>query len=232
MTWDNIFLLLSLTCGLYAAALRLQALTRNVFVNPLVITVAILMLYLTFTGVSVEDYQKAGKFIDFWLQPAIVALAVPLYLAWGQIRKQWLPIAVSQLLGCVVGIVSVVLLAKGFGLSDLLAKSLAAKSVTTPIAMEVTSSLGGLPSVAAGAVIVTGIFGNICGFALMKLFQVRRPMSQGLSMGTSAHAIGVAAAMQRSPKFAAYASLGLVLNGILTALIAPFLVPPLLRCLA
>ena len=137
------------------------------------------------------------------------------------IKKQWLPILLSQLVGCLVGIISVVLISRGLGASQEVICSLAPKSVTSPIAMEVAAATGGIPSLSAAVVILVGLFGAVLGFKVLDLGQVKSPIAQGLSMGTASHAIGTSAAMEVSRKYGAYASLGLTLNGILTAILAP-----------
>ena len=152
-----------------------------------------------------------------------MALGVPLSLQLETIKKQLLPILLSQLAGCVVGVVSVVLIAKWMGASEEIIYSLAPKSVTTPIAMEVTQSLGGIPSLTAAVVVCVGLLGGILGFKALKLTHVGSPMAQGLSMGTAAHAVGTSTAMDVSSKYGAFASLGLTLNGIFTALLTPTL---------
>ena len=150
-----------------------------------------------------------------------MALGVPLYLQLETIKKQLLPIILSQLAGCIVGVVSVVLIAKWMGASDEIIYSLAPKSVTTPIAMEVAGSLGGIPSLTAAVVVCVGLLGGMLGFKALKVGHVHSPMAQGLSMGTAAHAVGTSAAMDVSRKYGAFASLGLTLNGIFTALLTP-----------
>lgn len=107
------------------------------------------------------------------------------------------------------------------GASPQVIMSLAPKSVTTPIAMEVSNAVGGIPSLTAAVVIVVGLFGAICGFKVLQVGHVGSPIAQGLSMGTASHAVGTSRAMEVSGKYGAYASLGLTLNGILTALLAP-----------
>ena len=165
---------------------------------------------------------RGGEYIDFWLKPAVVALGLPLYRQLPAIRKQVLPLLVSELCGCVAGIVSVVVIAKLLGASHEVIMSLAPKAVTTPIAMEVSAAVGGIPSLTAAVVVSTGIFGGIAGFKILKLSRVKSPIAQGLSMGTAAHAVGTSAAMERSERYGAFSSLGLTLNGLLTAILAPF----------
>lgn len=199
----------------------LQKRTGWVLLNPILLTMFTVILFLKLTGISYETYQEGGKLIEFWLKPAIVALGVPLYLQLEMIKKQWLPILLSQLVGCLVGLVSVILIAKGLGASPEVICSLAPKSVTTPIAMEVSEATGGIPSLSAAVVILVGLFGAVLGFKVMDFGHIKSPIAQGLSMGTASHAIGTSAAMDVSRKYGAYASLGLTLNGILTALLTP-----------
>ena len=217
----NKYLLLALTFGAFALFKELQRRTGWVLLNPILLTIALLILFLKLTGISYDTYQEGGQLIEFWLKPAVVALGVPLYLQLEMIKKQLLPILLSQLVGCLVGIVSVVLVAKLLGATPDVICSLAPKSVTTPIAMEVSNTIGGIPSLTAAVVVLVGLFGAVFGFKILTLGRVKSPIAQGLSMGTASHAIGTSAAMEVSRKYGAYASLGLTLNGILTALLTP-----------
>ena len=218
---ENKYLLLALTFGAFALFKELQRRTGWVLLNPILLTIASLILFLKLSGISYETYQEGGRLIEFWLKPAVVALGVPLYLQLEMIKKQLLPILLSQLVGCLVGIVSVVLVAKLLGATPDVICSLAPKSVTTPIAMEVSNATGGIPSLTAAVVVLVGLFGAVFGFKILTLGRVKSPIAQGLSMGTASHAIGTSAAMEVSRKYGAYASLGLTLNGILTALLTP-----------
>lgn len=218
---ENKYLLLALTFGAFALFKELQRRTGWVLLNPILLTIALLILFLKLTGISYETYQEGGQLIEFWLKPAVVALGVPLYLQLEMVKKQLLPILLSQLVGCLVGIVSVVLVAKLLGATPDVICSLAPKSVTTPIAMEVSNTTGGIPSLTAAVVVLVGLFGAVFGFKILTLGKVKSPIAQGLSMGTASHAIGTSAAMEISRKYGAYASLGLTLNGILTALLTP-----------
>ncbi len=218
---ENEFFLLTVTFGLFFFAKWLQKRTGIMLLNPILLTIAVLIIFLKCTGVNYETYNKGGHLIEFWLKPAVVALGVPLYLQLETIKKQLLPIILSQLAGCVVGVASVVLIAKWMGASNDIIYSLAPKSVTTPIAMEVAQSLGGIPSLTAAVVVCVGLLGGMLGFKTMHLTHIGSPMAQGLSMGTAAHAVGTSAAMDVSRKYGAFASLGLTLNGIFTALLTP-----------
>lgn len=218
---ENEFFLLAITFGAFFFSKLLQKKTGWVLLNPILIAIALLICFLKVSNISYEKYHGAGGLIEFWLKPAVVALGVPLYLQLRMIKKQLLPIIVSQLAGCVVGLVSVTIIAKVMGASPEVIMSLAPKSVTTPIAMEVSNAVGGIPSLTAAVVIVVGLFGAICGFKVLQVGRVGSPIAQGLSMGTASHAVGTSRAMEVSGKYGAYASLGLTLNGILTALLTP-----------
>ncbi len=218
---ENEFFLLAVTFGVFFLAKLLQKRTGLMLLNPILLTIAILIIFLKMAHISYDTYNEGGHLIEFWLKPAVVALGVPLYLQLETIKKQLLPIILSQLAGCIVGVVSVVLIAKWMGASDEIIYSLAPKSVTTPIAMEVAGSLGGIPSLTAAVVVCVGLLGGMLGFKALKVGHVHSPMAQGLSMGTAAHAVGTSAAMDVSRKYGAFASLGLTLNGIFTALLTP-----------
>ena len=220
---QNNLVMLALTFGIFYGARQFQKWTGWIVFNPILVTIAVLIVLLKLTGISYETYSQAGGYIEFWLKPAIVALGVPLYQNLGQIRRQFLPIFFSQLVGCVVGVVSVVVIAQAMGASRETIISLAPKSVTTPIAMEVCQSLGGIPSLTAAIVVSVGLFGAVFGFKVLEVWHIKNPYSQGLSIGTASHAVGTSRAMEKGASYGAYASLGLILNGVLTALLAPFI---------
>ena len=220
---QNNLVLLALTFGIFYGARQFQKWTGWIVLNPILVTIAVLIVFLMLTGIRYETYAQTGGFIEFWLKPAIVALGVPLYQHLGQIRRQFLPIFLSQLAGCIVGVVSVVVIAQMMGASRETIVSLAPKSVTTPIAMEVCQALGGIPSLTAAIVVSVGLFGAVFGFKVLEVWHIKTPYSQGLSIGTASHAVGTSRAMEKGETYGAYASLGLILNGVLTALLAPFI---------
>jgi len=226
---QNNIVLLALTFGIYYLARQFQKWTGWVVLNPILVTIAVLILLLEVTGISYDTYEEGGRYIDFWLKPAIVALGVPLYQHLGQIKRQFLPIFLSQFVGCIVGIVSVVIIAKLMGASNEVIISLAPKSVTTPIAMEVCKATGGIPSLTAAIVVCVGLFGAVFGFKVLEVWHVKNPYSQGLSLGTASHAVGTSRAMEKGETYGAYASLGLIINGVLTALLTPFILQILLK---
>lgn len=223
--FSNEFFLIALTFGSYFLGKLLRKWTHWVVMNPILIAIVTVIAFLEITGVSYETYNEGGHMIEFWLRPAVVALGVPLYQQLGTIRRNLAPIILAELAGCVVGIVSVVYIAKEMGASKEVILSLAPKSVTTPIAMEVTKAIGGIPSLTAAVVVCVGLLCAVCGFKTMGLAHVKTPVAQGLSMGTAAHALGTATSMDVSTVHGAYASLGLTLNGIFTSILTPMIIP-------
>ena len=216
--------MLALTFGVFYAAKSIQRRLGWILFNPILVAIAIIIVFLLVADIPFETYHEGAKMIEFWLKPAVVALGVPLYLQLSSIKRQFLSILASQMMGCIAGIVSVVVISKLFGASDAVIMSLASKSVTTPIAMEVTQVLGGIPSLTAAIVVITGLIGAVIGFKTLSVGHVRNPMALGLSMGAASHAVGTSAAMDRDQFVGAYASLGLTINGILTALFTPAII--------
>ncbi|WP_304676595.1 LrgB family protein [Neisseria bergeri] len=219
-------ILLFLTLAAYALAIIIRKRTGNILFNPVLISTVALIAYLKILNIDYAVYHNAAQFIDFWLKPAVVVLAVPLYQNRRKIFNQWLPVIVSQLAGSITGIVTGMYFAKWLGAERDVVLSLASKSVTNPIAIEITRSIGGIPAITAATVIIAGLVGQIAGYKMLKNTVVM-PSSVGMSLGTASHAMGIAASLERSRRMAAYAGLGLTFNGVLTALIAPLLIPVL-----
>ena len=222
---SNEIFLIALTFIAFLGAQLLQRRFGVKLLNPILVSIIVLIVILSSAGIDYDTYRAGGKYIEFWLKPAVVALGLPLYKQLSTIKKQLLPLLLSELAGCVAGIVSVVALAELLGASREIIMSLAPKAVTTPIAMEISAAVGGIPALTAAVVVCTGIFGGMAGFKIVKFSHVKSPIAKGLSIGTAAHAIGTSAAMERGERYGAFSSLGLTLNGLLTALLAPFILP-------
>ena len=217
------YMLLTITVGIYWVTKLLQIKTNSVLLNPILITIIAVICILKSAGISYDTYHEAGKYIEFFLKPSIVALGVPLYLQLSKIKKQVMPIVISQLVGSIVGILSGVFIAKWLGASNDVILSIAPKSVTTPLAIDISSAIGGIPSLTASMVVMVGIFGSVAGFKILQLLHVKNPMSRSLSMGTAGHGLGTAQAMAISQRFGAYSSMGLILNGLFTAILTPII---------
>lgn len=221
--FQNELVAVAFTVAVYLLAQLLQSRTRLIIFNPILVTVIIIIAFLSVFHVDYESYHNGSKYIEFFLKPAVVALGVPLYQQLEKIKKQAAGILISQLAGCIIGIVSVVLIAKLMGASREIVYSLAPKSVTTPIAIEVSKTIGGIAPLTASVVIMVGIFGGMFGYSIMKLTKVKNPIAQSLSIGNTAHAVGTSRSMEISENFGAMSSIGLIVNGIFTAILTPYI---------
>lgn len=217
---------LTLTVLVYVAADWLfQRSGRQAFLNPVLLSIVTLVALLTLTGTRYETYFEGAKFVHFMLGPATVALAIPLYRHLDLIRRLWLPILVSIVTGAIVSAASAILIADWLGASRQTLVSLAPKSVTAPVAMGITEKVGGLPSLTAALVVLTGVLGAVIGPAVLAAMRVRDDRARGLALGVSAHGIGTARALQSSSLTGAFAALAMGLM----ALISAFALPSVLR---
>ncbi len=192
--------------------------------NPVLLAVAALAVFLVVTGMPYATYFEGAQFVHFLLGPATVALAVPLYFNLAKLRRMWLPILGGLIVGSLTAVVSVVGIAWLLGGSTQTLLSLAPKSVTAPVAMGIADKLGGLPSLTAILVIATGILGAALGPVVLNGLRVRDQATRGFAMGVTAHGIGTARAFQESEQAGAFSGLAMGLNALATALLLPLLV--------
>ncbi|MDQ5943032.1 MAG: hypothetical protein QG572_1848 [Pseudomonadota bacterium] len=193
--------------------------------NPVLIAVTTLVSLLLATGTPYQTYFDGAQFVHFLLGPATVALAIPLYVHFRRVKAMLLPIVVGLIAGSLTAAFSALLVAKALGASVATQLSLAPKSVTTPIAMGIAERIGGLPSLTAVLVITTGILGAVAGRYLFDALGVRDPAIRGFATGVTAHGIGTARAFQESEQAGAFSALAMGMNGLLTALLLPVLLP-------
>ncbi|MDE6536437.1 MAG: LrgB family protein [Muribaculaceae bacterium] len=212
--------LITITFLVYWGSGWLQKKTGQTWMSPMLLTIAFLIAFLKITGISFEKYYESGSLIEFWLKPAIVALGLPLFNELKHIRSQFLTLFITEVVGCLVGIITVVLVAKWLGAAPDVIASLAPKSVSTPIAIEISRQIGGIPALTSAIVVVVGMIGSALGLKMMAWGHVNHAVSQSLSMGTAAHVMGTNRISIISDRYGAYATLGLILNGILTAFFA------------
>jgi predicted murein hydrolase (TIGR00659 family) len=196
---------------------------RNPLVNSVTIAVIALIVVLLATGTRYETYFQGAQFVHFLLGPATVALAVPLYNNLSTVQRLLVPMMVALVAGSLTAIVSAVGIAWAAGADVITLKSLAAKSVTTPIAMAVTEQLGGLPSLTAVFVILTGIIGAILVTPLFNALGINDRQARGFAAGLAAHGIGTARAFQVSDVAGVFAGIAMALNGLITAFLVPLL---------
>jgi len=197
----------------------------NPLANPVLIAVAGLVTLLLATGTSYQTYFDGAQFVHFLLGPATVALAIPLYTQFKRVRAMLLPVAAGLLAGSLTAALSAMAIGKLFGASTPTLLSLAPKSVTTPIAMGIAERIGGIPSLTAVLVIATGILGAVGARTLFDAMGLKDPAIRGFAIGVASHGIGTARAFQVNEQAGAFAALAMGLNGLLTALLLPAILP-------
>ncbi|MFA6341248.1 MAG: LrgB family protein [Fibrobacteraceae bacterium] len=192
--------------------------------NPLLIANILLIGFLFLTGISLDTYNLGGDYISFFLSPATVVLAVPLYKQLPNLRQNIVPILAGITAGCLVSILCVVLFASLANLSEPLWISLVPKSITTPMGVELSKEIGGIPAITVIAIVVTGITGAIVAPFVCRIFRIHDEIAQGIAIGTASHAVGTTRAMEMGEIQGAMSSLAIGITGIITAIIAPWIV--------
>ncbi|WBL25291.1 LrgB family protein [Zunongwangia sp. HGR-M22] len=191
---------------------------NRVFISVLII-VAVLFVF----NIDFETYNKGGKYISFFLGPSVVALGVFLYEKLEEVKRDLKVFLLSVFVGGIAGIFSVLAILILWNTPEILSRSLVAKSVTTPIAIEIVKVTGGLPEITAGIVIATGILGNAIGPYFLKITGIKNKKAIGSALGTAAHGIGTAKAFEINQSAGTYSGLAMCINGIITALLAPYI---------
>lgn len=215
---------LMLTLAVYQLALQLAKRTHGFpLANPVGLSILVLVLLLHFTGTPYERYFAGGQWIHFLLAPATVALAVPLYLQRERIGRLLVPLLITLTLGSLFAIGLSVGIGWALGASPSTLLTLAPKAATAPVAMGIVEKLGGIPSLTAAVVILTGITGSIAGPWVLDRLGIREPAVRGFALGLASHGIGTARAFQESTETGAFAGLGMGLNALMTAVLVPLL---------
>ncbi|MDE1148129.1 MAG: LrgB family protein [Azospirillaceae bacterium] len=196
---------------------------RSPFANPVALAALFVIILLVATDTPYTTYFNGAQFIHFLLGPATVALAVPLWRHRADVRRGALPLTIALLAGSATAVVSAVGIAELLGADRQTVLSLAPKSVTTPIAMGISERIGGIPSLTAAMVMVTGMVGAIFGPLLLRWLKIRDERARGLSMGLAAHGVGTAMSYTMSPLSGSFAGIAMALNGLVTALLVPLL---------
>lgn len=194
------------------------------WLNPVLIAIVLLVALLRATSTPYQAYFDGAQYIHFLLGPATVALAVPLFEQRAMLRQLLVPAIGTLVVGSIAAILLTIGLGKIFGASRLITLSMIPKSVTTPIAMGVAEEIGGIPSLTAVLVILTGVLGAVVSIALLNKARVRQPEIRGFAIGLASHGIGTARAFQEDGKTGAFSGLAMALNGAVTAIVAPILV--------
>ncbi|URL07514.1 CidB/LrgB family autolysis modulator [Avibacterium sp. 21-595] len=211
-----------LTLVVFSVALQISKRLKSIIFNSFILTVAMLISIIVMFDVPYTDYMAGNTPLNHLLGVSVVALALPLYEQFRQIKEYWKTIlfitALSSLFSMLVG----ALLALLLGAEPEIVATILPKSVTTPIAMEIAQNIGGIPAVAAAAVLIAGLQGSMFGYVILKVMKIKYAESIGLSIGAVSHVLGTVSCMEVDPKAGNYSSIALVLCGILSSIFAPF----------
>jgi predicted murein hydrolase (TIGR00659 family) len=214
-------LAVAVTVGVFGLARRLHRRVGSPLLHPVLVAIVVMIGALEALGVDYDTYDRGGRLLSFWLGPAVVALGVPLFRQMEGIRRSARAIVGSLLAGGAVGIVSACGVAALLGASPEVVRSLAPRSVTTPIAIEIARRAGGIPSLSAAVVILSGVLGAAVGPALLRAAGVRSRTATGIALGAAAHGVRTARAVEEGEVEAAGAGIAIGLMGVVTAVLTP-----------
>jgi predicted murein hydrolase (TIGR00659 family) len=216
---------LTLTLVVYSVIYKLYIRSQsNPLLNPVLLSIIVIIGVLLITDTSYQTYFDGAQYIHFLLGPATVALAVPLFEQLPKLKRLWLPVLVSIVGGVFIGVISAVLIARSLGVSLDIQLSIAPKSVTAPVAMGISEQIGGLPSLTAAFVVITGIIGALLGIHILKFVGIKDDAVKGIAMGVSSHGIGTARAFQESQEMGAFSGLAMALTALTSAVILPWII--------
>ena len=197
--------------------------TKLEILNPLLLSIIFIIGFLKVSKIEYQTYKEGADFINIFLTPAPIALAIPLKRELAKLKSHMYAIMQGILIGVLTSALTIMLIKFIFTLEDAHYKSLLPKSITTAIGIGISESIGGIPSITVFAIIMTGIFGSIISKAIFKAFKISHPLARGLSLGCASHAIGTAKAAELGEMEAAASSLGMVISGIITVIVGVFL---------
>ncbi|MBQ2921489.1 MAG: LrgB family protein [Tyzzerella sp.] len=206
----------------YQFGVFLKNKTKKAFVNPLLISIVLVIVFLLAFDIDYASYNQSAKYLSYLLTPATVSLAIPLYQQLELLKKNMTAIILGISAGVLTSLLSVLAMSVLFGLNHEEYVTLLPKSITTAIGMGISEELGGYPTITVAVIIVTGIFGNMIAEFACKLFRIKHPISKGLAIGTSSHAMGTTKALELGQIEGAMSSLSIVVAGLMTVILASF----------
>lgn len=217
---SNLFLL-TLTIAIYCGGQALYRATRTTLFHPVLLTFLLMIGYLKITGIEYSQYREATSVLDFLLGMSVVSLGYLMYEQSEHIKGNAIAILTATLTGCIVGVGSVVGIAAAMGASHEILVSIAPKSVTVPIAVSISEPLGGIVSITSVVVFLTGIFGSLIGSWVLDHTGVKLPQARGLALGSSAHGVGTARAIELGAIEGALSGIAIALMGAISAIVIP-----------
>ncbi len=217
---SSLFFGAALSLAAFEAGTLLKKKLKLSLFNPLLVSIILVIVVLLVFHIDYQSYNASAKYLSYLLTPATVCLAIPLYEQLEKLKENWKAILAGILSGIVSCILCVYAFSLLFGLTHEQYVTLLPKSITTAIGMDVSTELGGITTITVAVIIITGVFGNIVGEPLCRLFHITEPVAKGVGMGSSAHAIGTAKAMEMGEVEGAISSLSIAVTGLLTVVAA------------
>ena len=217
---NSVYIGVLISLASYALGVWLRKKTGLSFFNPLLVSIILVILFLSVSGISYSTYAESADYISFLLTPATICLAVPLYEQFKLLKKNWKAVVAGIVSGVVSSLVCIFLMALLFRFDHQTYVTFLPKSITTAIGMGVAEELGGYVSLAVVVIVITGVLGNVIAEAVLKLFKIEEPIAKGIAIGSSSHAVGTAKAMEIGQIEGAMSSLSIVVSGIITVFAA------------
>ena len=208
----------------YGIGLYIQKKTNLAIFNPLLIAILGIIIFLNLSHISYESYKIGGDTINFFLSPVTIVLAIPLYKQYDLLKKHLHEIIIGITTGVLVSFASIVVISKLTNSNKLIMDSLLGKSITTPMGISLTSTLGGIESVTIVAIILTGIVGAMIATPIFKFINTKHPVSKGIALGTASHALGTTKALELGEIEGAMSGLAIGISGTLTVVLIPILI--------
>ena len=215
---NSVYIGVLISLASYALGVWLRKKTGLSFFNPLLVSIILVILFLSVSGISYSTYAESADYISFLLTPATICLAVPLYEQFKLLKKNWKAVVAGIVSGVVSSLVCIFLMALLFRFDHQTYVTFLPKSITTAIGMGVAEELGGYVSLAVVVIVITGVLGNVIAEAVLKLFKIEEPIAKGIAIGSSSHAVGTAKAMEIGQIEGAMSSLSIVVCSLLTVI--------------
>lgn len=217
---DSVFFGVFISIVTYEIGALIKKKWNAAIFNPLLISIALIMIFLLVFDVEYETYEYGAKYLSYFLTPATVALAVPLYEQLEPLKKNWKAIMAGILAGALTSAVCVLVMSILFRLTHEQYVTLLPKSITTAIGMGLSEELGGIVAITVAVIVVTGIVGNMFAEGICRLFRITDPVAKGIGIGSASHAMGTAKAMEMGEIEGAMSSLSIAVSGLLTVVIS------------
>lgn len=221
---NSIYFGIAITLITYIIGIKLKNKFKLAILNPILISFFLIIMVLTIFNIDYENYDQGGKYVSFLLTPATVCLAIPLYQQLGLLKKNFKAIIIGISVGVITSLSSILLFSIILNLDKVLYISILPKSITTAIGIGISEELGGIQTITVLSILITGITGNVIGESICKIFKIKNPISVGLAIGTSAHAVGTSKALEIGEVEGAMSSLSIAIAGLLTVVLAPIFV--------